>query len=167
MLHWLSGNIRFLKRSCIRLSASILPALLAADYDPVTTLLAELPDLGPVGGGNGTMSRRTSGGSISSFIAGDPAEGNYDEYLERQLRDMVKWFGGVGIVLLRNCCRLSLILCPLIQSSASSSLRLSIFCCTCAFVAVARARDYTVYIYLYIFFNLLRLLGVAIRFLVY
>ncbi|CAN0015993.1 unnamed protein product, partial [Scytosiphon promiscuus] len=88
------------------------PRFFVEDFDPITRILDDLPDLGhtsyssstagAVGGGGGRLSRRSSAGSngglsrtgssgsvaIVDGVAGGEAAGACDEYLERQLRDM-------------------------------------------------------------------------------
>lgn len=75
------------------------------DYDPVVRILDDLPD---VDGGKleGSEGRRLSGapsaGALDAVAGGDPSVGkgdtgwSCDEYLERQLRDMVRHCGGRG-----------------------------------------------------------------------
>lgn len=76
-----------------------------AGYDPVGRILDDLPD---VEGGSleGSEGRRLSGGpsagALDAVAGGDPSVGkgdngwSCDEYLERQLRDMVRHYGGCG-----------------------------------------------------------------------
>lgn len=69
-------------------------------YDPVTDIIDELPNVGPPGAagrGEGLASKGGSGGGGGSSsssgrvaVAGGVVSWGYDEYLERQLRDMVR-----------------------------------------------------------------------------
>lgn len=60
-----------------------------ADFDPVSALISGLPNLGPFGGGDGERPGQV-GGLVASDGAAEAGSTTYDEYLERQLREMVR-----------------------------------------------------------------------------
>lgn len=76
-----------------------------ADYDPVGRILDDLPDVleDKLEGSEGRrLSGGPSAGALDAVAGGDPSVGkgdngwSCDEYLERQLRDMVRHYGGHG-----------------------------------------------------------------------